>query len=363
MYPKLLFLLKRREGYWSNGPNDPHGSDLSSGLKNSVGFLITMLNENGIDAKMVQCVDNNQIDREVHDYRPTHAILEALWCTPEKLDQLKPLHPHVHWAVRNHSEVAFLSNEGMAMGWLHGYLKRGVEIMNNSPRAVDDVKTIARSYGFSPELVTYAPNAYPLPQHQPHHRSKRWQEDVVKIACFGSIRPLKNHLTQAVASIKFAHYVGQRLEFHVNTSRVEGYGAPILKNLRELFSHTKRAIMVEHPWMPRSGAADSEGLTHKCFLDVMKRMNFSLQCSLSETFNIVSADAVLMSVPIITSAQVPWLRPMFHADPNDSENIFQHLINTNGQNQYEVNAWLQAQWHDLSVYVEETRRHWVKRFC
>jgi hypothetical protein len=364
MLPRLLFLLKRREGYWSTGPDDPHGSDLSSGLRNSVGFIIQMLNRNGIPAKMMQLADNNAIDKAVHDWKPSMVILEAYWCVPEKLDVLRKLHPHVHWAVRNHSELAFLSNEGMSMAWTYGYLTRGVEIMNNSPRALDDMKTIAHAYGSDLEhLCTYAPNWYPLQDREPNHRSKFWAgDDAVKVICAGAIRPLKNHLTQAVAAIKFARYLGRKLEFNVNTSRVEGYGEPIKKNLQELFSYTRRATLVEHPWMPRSGSWDEEGETHVCFLDLMKTMNFSLQCSFSETFNIVSADAVLMGVPIVTSAQVPWLRHMFHADPNDSESIFQHMITADAQRPYETNTWLQTQWHDLKTYCDQTERHWVERF-
>jgi glycosyltransferase involved in cell wall biosynthesis len=355
MLPRLLFCLKYREGYWG-----AEGSDLSSGLKNSVTFIVDMLNENGIEARVVQLRDNNAIDKAIHEYRPTHVILEAFWVVPSKLDVLMPLHPHVHWAVRNHSEMAFLANEGMGCEWVYGYLSRGVELMNNSPRAVDDMRTIARAYGHYQDLVTYAPNYYPLPCTQPVHVHRRSADNVVKIGCYGAIRPLKNQLTQAVAAIKFGHFLGRKLEYHINATRVEGYGAPIIKNLKELFSHTHRAKLIEHPWLDRTGTALDE--CQRDFLEVMREMDFSLQCSFSETFNIVSADAVLCNVPVITSAQVPWLRHQFHADPNDSQSIFQHLINANQHRHDPVNTWLRDQWDDLSAYSQESQAHWVNRF-
>jgi len=90
---RVLFLGKTREGYWGGS-----GSDLSSGLKNSVSFVVQMLNKNGIDALFLQLVDNNKIDAAVATYKPTHCILEAYWCVPSKMDILLPLHPTVHWA-------------------------------------------------------------------------------------------------------------------------------------------------------------------------------------------------------------------------------------------------------------------------
>src|SRR5580765_5048363 len=189
MLPRILFCLKFRESYWG-----VIGSDLSSGLKNSVSFIIQMLRNNGIIAKLVQLRDNNAIDKAIHEFKPTHVILEAYWVVPEKLDVLMPKWPHIHWAVRNHSEMAFLANEGMAMHWTAGYLKRGVEVMNNSPRAVRDMTILAQSFGDQcASLVTYAPNWYPVPAYK--FRQRHWPaDDAVRIGCFGSIRPLKNHL-------------------------------------------------------------------------------------------------------------------------------------------------------------------------
>jgi hypothetical protein len=322
-----------------------------------------MLRHNNIQAKMMQLVDNNCIDKAVTEYQPTLVIIEAFWVVPSKLDILQKLHPRVNWAVRNHSEMAFLANEGMSMDWIYGYLSRGVEIMNNSPRAVDDVKTIAHAYGAGLEqLVSYAPNFYPIEPSTSKSATPWVANDTVKIGCFGAIRPLKNHLTQAVAAIKFAGKVGRKLEFHVNSSRVEGYGAPIVKNLREMFSHTRRAVLVEHPWIPRLASWGAEDETQFTFLDLMRTMNYSLQCSFSETFNIVSADAIWMRVPVITSAQVPFLSHQFHADPNDSESIVGRLMMANNQRPGDHLDWLEKQSHELKTYCKITEQHWIHRF-
>jgi hypothetical protein len=153
---RVLFICKRRRGYW--GPSEYSTGDLSSGLHNSVSFLVEMLAGMGVSAKAVEVVDNNSIDREVTAFRATHAIVEALWVVPEKFDVLEKLHPRVQWIVRTHSEAPFLANEGVATAWIAGYLKRGVEVMCNSTAAQAQLRAMAADFGEAEALITYGPN-------------------------------------------------------------------------------------------------------------------------------------------------------------------------------------------------------------
>jgi hypothetical protein len=109
--PRVLFVLKR------------HGYGPSFGLMNSCQFIAEALRNRGVEAKVVEVIDNNFIDREVHQYKPTHVIIEALWVVPEKFPELLRLHPNIKWGVRIHSNMPFISGEGMAIKWLKGYLK------------------------------------------------------------------------------------------------------------------------------------------------------------------------------------------------------------------------------------------------
>jgi len=245
--------------------------------------------------------------------------------------------------------MAFLANESIAMEWTQGYMSRGMEIQSNSPRTVEDMRTLARALGCDPSLSTYAPNWYPV---QPFDSTKllAWQEEgIAKIALFGAVRPLKNHLTQAVAALKFAEQLGRRLELHINATRVEGYGAPALKNLRSLFSNTPNATMIEHPW-----------LEHDEFLDVLRGMDYSLQVSFSETFNIVSADAASSGVPVVASAQIPWMPPWAAADPNEAEHIVSTLMKA--ESGRVNNVWRWNQWAGLSWYCDDSERNWLARY-
>jgi hypothetical protein len=80
---RVLFVCKQRI--------DSYGTPI--GLINSATFAARTLKNNGIEARVVSVVDNSFIDREVHAYKPTHVIIEALWVTPIKFYELLPLHP------------------------------------------------------------------------------------------------------------------------------------------------------------------------------------------------------------------------------------------------------------------------------
>lgn len=345
---RLLFVLRHRDQPW--GYEGPYGYQLSSGLRNSVRFVVEMLRLLGVEAEWVEVPDAHHIDREVHRYRPTHVIVEAFWVPPEKFDALMPLHPHVTWAVRDHSETPFLANEGMAFSWVAGYLRRGVEIMCNAPRALSDMRAVAAAYN-ADDLVSYAPNYYPV--HLPKDfrsgvPNPKRADDTVRVGCFGAIRPLKNQMTQAIAALRYADRLGKRLEFHINSARVEQGGNSILRNLQALFANAPRAKLVELPWVD-----------HDAFLRALMRMDMLLQVSFSETFNIVTADAVVCNVPCVVSREVTWLRGYAVADANSSESILSRMLDVHRHHRAHRLEW---QFRDLSDYCQQTKRVWWSRF-
>lgn len=296
---KILFVLKFRED--SGGRSYSH-HHFSSGLYWSAKFVADMLARTGVETKLVQVVDNNDIDREVAKFRPDIVIIEALWVVPEKFDVLKHLHPQVKWVVRLHSDMPFLANEGIAISWIRGYSDRGITIAVNDRRMFTDVEGIIETE------VVYLPNFYPV-RNRIHEIRCKDEDDVLRVACFGAIRPLKNQLIQAVAAIRFAESINKKLDFHINGTRVETGGVVVLENLRALFAGTPHEL-VEHDWMH-----------HDRFLDILSLMDIGMQVSLSETFSIVSADLVSVGVPIVVSPEVGWASLVSKVKPTDSRDI------------------------------------------
>jgi hypothetical protein len=338
---RVLFILKRR----TDLDYGDYSSSLSTGLLNSSLFVNDMLIDSGIDSRISVVTDNNDIDREVTAYRPTHVIIEALWVVPEKFDILKRYHPHVKWIVRLHSEAAFLANEGMAMGWIFEYLKKpNVYVAVNSIRFRDDLVSLIW-WADRPKIL-YMPNYYPIGNFVAPDTSIR-RPRTVKIGCFGAIRPLKNQLAQAIAALKFADEIGVKLEFYVNAQRVEMKGQPVLRNLEAMFDHTGKHKLVKIDW-----------LEHRDFLDVVSGMDMCLQVSFSETFNIVAADSVSRGIPTIVSREIPWAKAGF-ANPTSIDSMVVAMKNTWPPAKRAANVTKNQR--GLATYSRNSQRLWGDR--
>lgn len=136
----------------------------------------------------------------------------------------------------------------------------------------------------------------------------------INISCFGAVRPLKNHLLQAVAAIHFADQNGLHLKFHINSTRKELGGDPILKNIVKLFEHSHHELVMV------------DWLDHGDFLKYIKaNIDIGMQVSFTETYNIVAADHVWLDVPVVTSDEVPFVHPWFYADPTDYADMVRKL--------------------------------------
>ena len=346
---KVLFILKRRDDY--NGIKHSHVG-LSTGLYNSASFMNDMLRQLGVESKLVVVIDNNDIDREVTRSRPTHVIIEALWVVPSKFYVLSKLHPTVKWIVRLHSEMPFLANEGIAMDWIGDYVSYPNLIIGvNAPRALQEVRDYIGlkmnwDYKTIEEKIVYLPNFYPQEyKYKKFDRSK----DTIDISCFGAVRPLKNHLNQALAAVKFANKIGKKLRFFINSGRIEMKGQPVVHNLIGLFSQLSEQghQLINSEWTPREE-----------FLVLCSKMDIGMQVSFSETFNIVGADLISQGVPLVGSEEIPWFNPWFSAEATETEEIYNALLWTYRFPQ--INVWTNKKL--LTIYTNNTRKIWLNYF-
>jgi hypothetical protein len=328
---RILFILKKRPaGPYDSWSYTTDGRMLPSGLSISATQMAYALDDLGIENKLVQVIDNNCIDREVTAYKPTHVIIEAFWVVPEKFDILRKLHPTVRWIVRNHSKSDFLAHEGGMIGWAVDYIRNGITLACNSPEATVDFQRVAIAAGADPKYVIYLPNFYRVEPSDTGLPSMLWKAlryfriygkppertGVMNVGCFGAVRPLKNHMHQAMAAIIVADKLGLKLKFHINGNRIEGKAESIIWALRALFKRFPQHELIELGW-----------LAHKEFTEVVHTMDVVMQVSNSETFNIVSADAVAHGVPVLVSDEIPWLDGEYHANPNDVHDISHRLMN------------------------------------
>jgi hypothetical protein len=315
---KVLFVCKKRNKFY--GP--------SFGLINSCKFIVNTLRENKIDSKIVVVNDNNDIDREVHQYKPTHVFIEALWVVPEKFKELLKLYPKVQWYVRIHSKIPFLANEGIAMHWMREYdlISKVFPNFHLSANSKEVCNSFFRAYEIP---VFYFPNIYNPDKyedgdedyndgrhwynHNKDNKKKIFPESPINIGCFGAIRPFKNQLNQVFAAISFGNLKGRKINFHINFDRCETNGESVLKNLDYAFKNTPHAL-IYHSWLP-----------HDVFIKLVKKMDVGLQVSFSETFDIVAADFAWNNIPIVGSPEIFWLDKKYAADPNNIEDMIDKL--------------------------------------
>jgi hypothetical protein len=339
--PKILFICKKRNNYGAIST-----TYRSSGLFNSTRFIAEGLLQSGVSASVVEVDDNNSIDREVTLFRPDIVVIEALWVVPEKFDVLKALHPRVSWFVHLHSQIPFLSMEGIAIQWLVGYAKRRVGVITNALEAYKALGPFLTG-----THLHNLPNVYiGEPRRGRLCRNKRF----IEVGCFGAIRPLKNQLLQAMAAIRFAKEIHKPLRFHVNSSRVETGGEPVLKNLINLFQNST-AELVHHSW-----------LEPDAFLDLLQdHIDIGMQVSLTETFNVVTADYVTAGVPVVVSEQIPWVSRASMADSGCVDSIVdamhcarrnRFLVWWNQRLLLRNSASAQSAWHEFVRSVLARRR-------
>lgn len=337
---RILFILKKRE-------LNKDSTDISkeTGLFNSANFVHEMLLESSIDSKIVMVVDNNSIDREVHQFKPDIVIIEALWVVPEKFDILQKLHPKVKWIIRIHSDMPFMSQEGIAMDWIFDYIKhKNVIVSSNSPKMVKDIQLISNVIQKSGKIIPYLPNYYPINViRQP--KEIDYSKKTIDISCFGAIRPLKNQLIQAVAAIHFACKLDLKLHFHMNSGRLEASGLPVDHNIRSLFEHMDQSkyYITFHNWT-----------SHDNFTKIIREMDIGMQLSFSETFNIVGADHVVAGIPFLGSNEIPWWT-QGEISLNDTTNMVEWLENV--YNNSKANVMLNQ--INLVKYSQESKKIWL----
>lgn len=327
MSKRVLFILKRNECYGFTTY-----TRRSSGLWNSTQFIVQSLVAQGVEAKAVEVVDNNCIDREITSYKPNLVVIEALWVVPPKFDVLKKLHPGVEFWAHLHSNIPFLALEGNAMDWIIEYQKRGVGIIANSEESYDALSVICKG------ALVYLPNVYMRNYQTPLKQVKDW----IDIGCFGAIRPLKNQLTQALAAIQFAKEIGKQLRFHINGSRVETGGEPVLKNIIQLFQLLPDCLLVQHPW-----------LEPEDFLQVLEDIDIGMQVSITETFNTVSADYVTAGIPMVVSKQIQWASSLCKSDTFEIKDIVKVMHQVIGNNYL---VWLNR--HYLNDFSNDSKIMW-----
>lgn len=273
----------------------------TNGMFNSVKFMEDMLPDS-----IMALVDTPQDTiNAIKEYKPDAVIIEALIVDPSLLADLIKTYP-AKYIVRVHSKVPFIGSENGAIEKIFQYHKEGAIISPNNYETYEDFIGIGLP-------CVYLPNIYHI---KPSNNFVKIPISAIDIGCFGAFRWFKNHLQQAFCAIEFARSKNLQLNFHINASRTETGGEANLSNIRSLFKNTTRAKLIEQPW-----------LDHDDFLEKVRGLHIGMQFSMTESFNIVTADYISQNIPVAVSDEIKFVDPKFKANPIDSRGIIRALEN------------------------------------
>ena len=233
----------------------------------------------------------------------THVVISAPWIPTLELQKLTTEFPRVRLAMNCHSNVGFLQADANGVRLFGGAMEvqRGsanFHLAGNSRKFAD---WAGETFG-SP--LTYLPNLYFLedgiqPRRPPFHG------DLLRVGAFGATRPLKNLMSAAGAALTISRVLGVDLELWINSGRDEG-GGGILRAIEEMYAITRHATIVKAGW--------SSWHDHR---KTVARMNLLINCSYTESFNMVTADGVAEGVPSVVSDAIYWAPEYWRAPVDD----------------------------------------------
>ena len=208
-------------------------------------------------------VDNvDHIMNAIQRFKPEKVLIQSIWIDEESIKSIQHRFPATKLYIQIHSNLPFLATEGYAFTRISEAKRNDVGVIYNDPRAAYAMDGI------------YLPNIYNVKMRDRKHTK---EGGCVNVICGGSIRVMKNHVTQAMGAIMYANRKGLKLKFHCNMSRTDG-GEEIKQALMGLFAMHPNHSLVSIPWM-----------NHHDFIEYCRDMELGLQVSMSETFNIVAA--------------------------------------------------------------------------
>jgi len=286
----------------------------------------------------------------------THAIIQAVWVTADEQAVLCQSFPRVHFVVRVHSQIGFLQVEPPAIKIIRDLLQLqetelNISLSANNLRFAEFLK-----YVYHGESVLL-PNLYDMDRAE---RKPTMAHDhlLLRVGSFGAHRLLKNHTTAAAAALIIAERRDCDLEFYVNSGRAENSSEKaskggkvvrrtaensVLTSLQYMFADLPRAKLVEVPWMEWPS-----------FRQIVASMDLCMQVSPTETFNIVTADAVCEGVPSVVSEAIEWAPKYWQAPIDDA-----YAIALSGMNLLNDPYATQTGLDALTNYESDAEKQWL----
>jgi hypothetical protein len=302
--------------------------DFTGGAVSHVGLGITAaytektLRENGIWAETWAVKSPEALAERVRrthltavsrgDVRPTHVILSAPWILTDDIARMANEFPDVQFVIVSHSCVGFLSADPHAIRLLREtadlqLATHNVFVGGNSRKFTDWAR---EAWGVNAVCL---PNLYNLTESFP--RRSRWGGTALRLGLFGANRPLKNLLSAVAATVELVARLKLPTALYVSSGRTEGGS---FRALDEMTEDIPLLTVHQTGWLPWPR-----------FRRLVRTMDLVLQVSYTESFNVVTADAIAEGVPVVGSDAIEWLPEHWQAradEPRDITAVAERLL-------------------------------------
>lgn len=301
-----------------------------TGLTNCIDHIVRGVN----GVKSIQVQNLGQMVEIISRYSPKKVIFEALVVSKQVIEQIRGAFPNIQIFVHVHSHLPFLTEEGNGVMKINEYISMGVGVIYNCYEAWSCLKYLGVKNSYLLE------NIYLFEQFT----QLKEEDEFLDVACFGSLRSMKNQPMQAMAAIMAAESMNKKLRFHMNLGRNEG-GNAVRSTLTSIFDAFQQHELVRVDWMEQ-----------KEIIQYCRKMDLGMQLSMTESFNLVAADYTSAGIPMVVSNEIRWAFGEFSSCtfPHDImarigmaiKNKTQ-IVSMNSQNLKDHNEKAIKQWSDF----------------
>lgn len=252
-----------------------------------------------IDAAHLQSLLQQNASKNI-----THLVMSAPWIPTASWNEICLRNPQIHFTITCHSNVGFLQADPNGMKLLREALELEMAVPNFSVAANSFKMThwVLDAYGHPCEFL---PNLY-FYNGLDKSTAPHWHGGLLRVGCFGAIRPQKNLASAVAAAIEIGHQLKARTEIWISAGRAEGGGLTVLNTVREMVRALPTTTLHESGWQ-----------SWPSFRRLVGSMHLLLQPSYTESFNMVTADGIVEGVPSVVSEAIDWVPSYWTAHVDD----------------------------------------------
>jgi hypothetical protein len=244
-------------------------------------------------------------------------VVEALWLTTDDCKRLLTRFEQMHFIIRCHSQLAFIQADTSAIKLFREQLALQdltlrFQMAGNSSRFADFI-----IQGLH-DRCHHLPNLYHMERVE-RKFPKLHADRILRVGSFGATRVLKFHIVAAAASLIVGKQRGNDIEFYMSSNRDEGGGGYVKQGIKHLYANLPGVKLVEEPWRDWPS-----------FRKLVSHMDICVQCSATESFNMVTADAIAEGVPCVVGPAIDWVPEDWIAEVDDPNHVAQKMIHVLG---------------------------------